>query len=98
MPTNKTQKVRSLHLLGGNAFRMGFAARPALKYQSETMQSVQEYLNQYAVGGLKFQQHPAIPQKVPLVVPRFSPPPDDNQKARATRYNARKRDIRLARI
>ena len=98
MPTNKTQKVRSLHLLGGNAFRMGFAARPALKYQSETMQSVQEYLNQYAVGGLKFQQHPAIPQKVPLVVPRFFPPPDDNQKARATRYNARKRDIRLARI
>ena len=32
IPTNKTQKVRSLYLLGGNVFRMGFASRPQMHY------------------------------------------------------------------
>ena len=97
LPPHKTQKVRSLHLLGGNVFRMGFAARPVMKYQAETMQCVQQYLNRHAAGGLKFQQHPEIPTMLPIVVPRFFPLPEDTQAKRATRYNVRKRDIRLAR-
>ena len=71
IPTNKTQKVRSLYLLGGNVFRMGFASRPQMHYQTETMKCVQEYLNQHASGRLNFEQHPKIPQVRSLLELRF---------------------------
>ena len=97
LPQEKTQKVRSLYLLGGNAFRMGFASRPQMRKQKETMTVVQKYLNQHNSGRLTFQQHPVIPKEDALLELRFFPLPEDTQAKRATRYNLRKKDIRLKR-
>lgn len=95
LPPHKTQKVRSLHLLGGNAFRMGYLARPQMLYQTETMQCVQRYLNAAASTTLTFHEHPDLPKLPPLIFPRIFPPPGDNRDQRALRYKNRRRDIRL---
>ena len=63
---------------------MGFASRPQMHDQTETMKCVQEYVN----------QHASVRSLLEL---RFFPLPHDTQAKRSARYNLRKKDIRLRR-
>ena len=98
MPTMDPCKVKSICILGSAHLKQGVAYRPTMLKQKETMDAVLSYLRPTETGKPpSFWNHPEIPKFEPLITQRIQEPANNTLAERSTRYNRRRKEIKLSR-
>ena len=98
MPTMDPCKVKSICILGSAHLKQGVAYRPTMLKQKETMDAILSYLRPTETGKPpSFWNHPEIPKFEPLITQRIQEPANNTLAERSTRYNRRRKEIKLSR-
>lgn len=97
IPDVKPLKVKSLCQLGAKVMKQGLPLRPKLPLQTETLEILQGYFAQHALGGKAvFVATPHIPIMDSLVQSSFTDADEDNPKQRERLYRARRQAMKEA--